>query len=129
MRQGPAHGAADPGCRRLEQGGRQIRTSALVEQDDFWWATGQVASLQCALGPGPIKERYHVRLEVGTRIPYMAPMPDRGRTSHGTSARLSSEYISWAPAGALDSLDQVARTHRMQRTMWQGAAAGEPGTG
>ena len=67
-----------------------------------------------------------MRLEVGTRIPYMAPMPDRGRTSHGTSARLSSEYISWAPAGALDSLDQVAAHYRKLRTICQAAAAGEP---
>jgi sugar phosphate isomerase/epimerase len=35
---------------------------------------------------------------------------------------LSSEYISWAPADALDSLDQVAAHHRMIRTMWDTAA-------
>jgi len=36
---------------------------------------------------------------------------------------LSSEYISWAPADALDSLAQVAAHHRMVRTMWDTAAA------
>jgi hypothetical protein len=47
----------------------------------------------------------------------------------GYEGTISSEYISWAPAGALDSLDQVAAHHRMLRTMWQAAAAGEPRTG
>jgi sugar phosphate isomerase/epimerase len=47
----------------------------------------------------------------------------------GYEGIVSSEYISWAPAGALDSLDQVAAHHRMLRTMWQAAHAGGPGAG
>jgi hypothetical protein len=58
-----------PGAVTVELGSRQIRASSLVEHDDFWWATGQAASLHCALGPGPARDRYQVRLEVGTRIP------------------------------------------------------------
>ena len=58
-----------PGAVTVELGSRQIRASALVEHDDSWRAMGQAASLHCALGPGPMKDRYRVRLEVGTRIP------------------------------------------------------------
>jgi hypothetical protein len=29
-----------PGTATVELGGRQIRASALVEHDDFWWAMG-----------------------------------------------------------------------------------------
>ena len=65
-----------PDAIAVELGGRRIPAPALVEHDDCWWATGQVASLHCALEPGSVKDRYQVRLEVGTRIPYMAPMPD-----------------------------------------------------
>lgn len=38
--------------------GRQIPVPALVEHDDCWWATGQVAWLHCALEPGSVKDRY-----------------------------------------------------------------------
>ena len=65
-----------PDAIAVELGGRRIPAPALVEHDDLWWATGQVASLRCALGPAPVKDRYQVRLEIGTRIPYMAAMPD-----------------------------------------------------
>ena len=44
----------------LELGDEQIPAPALVERDDSWWATGQVASLQCVLGPGTVKDRYRV---------------------------------------------------------------------
>ena len=47
----------------------------------------------------------------------------------GYEGIVSSEYISWAPAAALDSLDQVAAHHRMLRTVWQAAYARGPGTG
>jgi sugar phosphate isomerase/epimerase len=47
----------------------------------------------------------------------------------GYGGVISSEYISWAPAGALDSFDQVAAHHRMLRTMWEAAGAEEPRTG
>jgi hypothetical protein len=76
----------------VELGDRQIPAPALVEHDGLWWATGQVASLHCALGPGPVKDRYQVRLEIGTRIPYMAPMPD------GSWRLARDECTAWVSA-------------------------------
>lgn len=70
-----------------------------------------------------MNDRYQVRLEVGTRIPYMAPMPD------GSWRLVRDECISWAPAGALDSFGQVAVHHRMLGTLSEAAAAEEPRTG
>ena len=36
----------------------------------------------------------------------------------GYEGVVSSEYISWAPADALDSFEQVAAHHQMVRTLW-----------
>jgi sugar phosphate isomerase/epimerase len=38
--------------------------------------------------------------------------------SGGYRGVVSSEYISWAPAGALDSFEQVAAHHAMIRALW-----------
>ena len=81
----------NPDAITVELGGRQIPVPALIEHDD-WWATGQVASLHCALGARPMKDRYEVRLEVGTRIPYMGPMPD------GSWRLVRDECTAWVSA-------------------------------
>jgi sugar phosphate isomerase/epimerase len=39
--------------------------------------------------------------------------------SGGYQGVMSSEYISWAPAGALDSFEQVAAHHAMVRALWE----------
>jgi hypothetical protein len=56
----------------------------------------------------------------------MTPVAALRREGYG--GVISSEYISWAPAGALDSFGQVAAHHRMLGTLWEAAAAEEPRT-
>jgi hypothetical protein len=75
-----------------------------------------------------------VTLSLGCRLNWYRALPvscveHLSLTVDGTRLIPDVEYISWAPAGALDSLDQVAAHHRMLRTMWQAAHAGGPGTG
>ena len=56
--------------------GRRMTVAALVEHDNYWWPTGQVAWLDCTLGTHPAKNRYAVLMDMGIRVPYMGPMPD-----------------------------------------------------
>jgi hypothetical protein len=65
-----------PAAVTVRLGGQQIPGPALTEHDDDWWAAGQVAWLDCTLGKRPAQDRYQVRLEIGTRVPYMGPAPD-----------------------------------------------------
>jgi hypothetical protein len=65
-----------PGAVTVRLNGQQMTVAALVEHDDDWWPTGEVAWLDCLLGTQPAKNRYEVVLDIGIRVPYMGPMPD-----------------------------------------------------